>query len=442
MSKIMKKRFGYLICGCLLFLALLVTGLTVTAMAAEGDGNVAEGDGDAVEGDGIVDYVNPEEYISGYYEGAVSDSVSSYVNVRYGPGSGMYDIIETSTGKKVQLKAGTKMLILGETKDVDKDHWYHIKVEFDGEMIEGYAFSKHIVRSATQITFTPTPTPIPTDTPTPTITEIEKEEEGNVFADPTPTTSPANRDMQEKKELDSLKYVLILAGVVILFIIIYTVATKIQEERLEKEMERYSNRPAFQKLDEESDEDFKEAQKDYYDNQLQLGERGKRNLREEIGGDDEIELDLNGIFDEPAVKVKEEDFRPTYEEVGATGEDGEEEWTAEDAAFVEHLKASVAEEEGGLYDRMVADKVAPEVAETITEEVQEILPDVPSVDRVAVLRKKLDALKEQDNLYHKLYGQGEVIDNSDAEVIQVRFGRDLRFLKKEKLSKKELVELD
>ena len=58
-----------------------------------------------------------------------------------------------------------------------------------------------------------------------------------------------------------------------------------------------------------------------------------------------------------------------------------------------------------------------------------------------ILRKKLDELKEQDVLVHKKRGVGEVIDNSDANIIQVRFDRDLRFLKKDKIAKKELIDL-
>ena len=55
------------------------------------------------------------------------------------------------------------------------------------------------------------------------------------------------------------------------------------------------------------------------------------------------------------------------------------------------------------------------------------------------LRMKIDSLRAGEVFVHKLYGEGEVIDNSDSEVIQVRFGRDLRFLKKEKLARKDLV---
>ena len=58
-----------------------------------------------------------------------------------------------------------------------------------------------------------------------------------------------------------------------------------------------------------------------------------------------------------------------------------------------------------------------------------------------VLRRKLDELKEQDVLVHRKHGTGEVIDNSDPNVIQVRFGRDLHFLKKDKLVKRKMVEL-
>ena len=68
-------------------------------------------------------------------------------------------------------------------------------------------------------------------------------------------------------------------------------------------------------------------------------------------------------------------------------------------------------------------------------------PAEPEATPEVVIRAALDALKEQDTLVHKEYGVGEVIDNSDPQIIQVRFGRDLRFLKKDRLARKQLVDM-
>ncbi len=444
----MKKMMKNSVLWVMTVLAMMFACMAVT-MAEDG----VEDEGTADE---IVDYVNAEEYTTGYYTGVINDKVSSSVNVRYGPGSDKYEVITTSDGTKVKLKRGTEVKIVGETKDTLMDVWYHIFVEFNGETVEGYCISDYIDKSA-KVTFTPTPAP--TDPPTPVPTEPESAPTDEpLIVDPTVTPSEQTQQMIDKGgTMGPWVYILILSIVVVLFVVIYTVATKIQEERLEKEMERYSNRPAFQKLDGESDEDFNEAKQDYFDS-LKFGDNGGRKVAK---NDDEIELDLNGIFDEPAVQVTEEDITPQIEDVNYDAEASEVslaeeiaelgDWTEDDEAFMEHLKESAQEEDVKLYDRMKpqvtetveeATEVAEELVPEAVSEAWEAAPVVPVVRDSTELLRKLNLLKEQDVLQHKLYGEGEVIDNSDAEVIQVRFGRDLRFLKKEKLAKKELVELD
>lgn len=429
----------FVIVWLVLMLSLLFA--TVTCAMAEG-----EEDGQ----DEIVDYVNAEEYTTGYFEGAISDSVSTHVNVRYGPGSDKYEIMKTSAGKSVQLTAGTPVSVVGETKDSALDVWYHIRFEFEGEQIDGYCFADFISKGD-KVLFSPTPTPSPTETPSPTPTLPE---DAPIVFNPTATPSPETQDMLDKSDgLGPMLYILILFVVVLVFIVIYTIVTKVQEERLEKEMERYSNRGSFQKLDEESDEDFLEAKKVYFDS-LNLGDGEKR----VDAGDDEIELDLNGIFDETSVYVTDEDIDSKAFDAAQTAEELEDEaeealeevseelseelaqfddWNVETQDFLAEGEAVEAEQ---TYDR-----IGEELAENIASEVEavsEAAPVVAVASDATALLEKLNQLKEQDTLYHKLYGEGEIIDNSDSEVIQVRFGRDLRFLKKEKLAKKELVELD
>lgn len=444
----MKKMMKNSVLWVVLVLAMMFACMAVT-MAEDG----AE---DENTQDEIVDYVNAEEYTTGYYTGVINDRVSTSVNVRYGPGSDKYDVITTSDGTKVKLTRGTEVTIVGETKDTLMDVWYHIFVEFNGETIEGYCISDYIDKNV-KVTFTPTPAPTDTPTPEPTEPEAAPTDEP-LIVDPTVTPSQQTQQMIDDSDgMGPWVYILILSIVVVLFVVIYTVATKIQEERLEKEMERYSNRPGFQKLDGESDEDFNEAKQDYFDS-LNLGDNGGRKVAK---SDEEIELDLNGVFDEPAVQVTEEDIAPQVDDVNYDAEASEvslaEEiaelggWTQDDEAFMEHLKENAQEDDVKLYDRMKPQvteaveevtEVAEELVPETVVEVQEAVPVVPVAKDSSALLQKLNLLKEQDVLQHKLYGEGEVIDNSDAEVIQVRFGRDLRFLKKEKLAKKELVELD
>ncbi len=59
------------------------------------------------------------------------------------------------------------------------------------------------------------------------------------------------------------------------------------------------------------------------------------------------------------------------------------------------------------------------------------------------LREKIEQLQEHDLVRHVVYGEGEVCDNSDVKLLEVRFGNDMRFLKKDQLvNKRELVVYD
>lgn len=57
------------------------------------------------------------------------------------------------------------------------------------------------------------------------------------------------------------------------------------------------------------------------------------------------------------------------------------------------------------------------------------------------LRAAVDRLQEHDIIIHKVYGEGEVYDNSDVKLMEVRFGNDVRFLNKDSIVSKKLVEV-
>jgi hypothetical protein len=57
------------------------------------------------------------------------------------------------------------------------------------------------------------------------------------------------------------------------------------------------------------------------------------------------------------------------------------------------------------------------------------------------LRLAISNLKEHDIVLHKYFGRGEVFDNSDVRLIEVRFGSDARFLNKEQLINKKLIQM-
>lgn len=474
---------------------VLTAALGICMMLVWVLGRQAQAEPDATQGaDGTpsvtqdLDYVNKEEYVDGYFEGEVNEKVSTTVNVRKGPGSDTYEVIKTSAGNSVKIPRGTKVTIIGESKDAALDLWYHVRLEFDGETVEGYCFAEFITRSV-KVTFTPTPTPSEDgdQTPTPTLAGAD-----NVFGQGTPTPSEDNKNLvDDSKGFRPYKYMLILCIVIIVLIFIYTVYSKYQEKNLEKEMERYSSRTGLEPLEGEKEEDFEEAKQDYY-NYLKLGDQTDRNLGEELGNPDEIELDLNGLFEAEAADTEEiartvrttqsapepeESLEEAEEEDPADRENAAREAAARRAADREAAAREAAEREQAV--REAAERKAAEGAVESASEISLEEPEVrtePEEDvriyssrrskpaearpaapvtpaselsqetetravsaHEAAVRARLEQLREQDHIQHKLYGEGEVIDNSDAEIIQIRFGRDLRFLKKEKLARKDLV---
>lgn len=405
----------------------------------------------------IEDYVHKEQYLEGYYRGYVNKDTST---VRPGPGSKAYEPLKLDDGTTVTLNKGAEVFVYGETKDVDLDVWYHIKTNFKGQEVEGYLYSGRVDRENTQIRFTPTPTPEPTFTPVPVITE----EIVDPALNPTPTTVlPPNIEEIKKKDGDKHKWILplVLCLIVITGIIIYTVFQRIQEKRIEEEMERYSKRrPAMERIDGEDEEDFRQAKKQYYANEFG---HEKAQEKADIDEDFDIKPDLTGVFDddidETALAIGTPKNANTqndiYEKVEMSDEDvkivndfrtnakpasaenaKKDEYSDDDLAYFERLK--------GKADLPSSSAIAAAgSAASILEESPAVSglfeADEPSVEEI--LREKLDELRPQDHFVHKLYGEGEVIDNSDSDVIQVRFGRDLRFLKKDKLARKELVKL-
>lgn len=416
-----------------------------------------------------VDYVNKEEYINGYFDGVVTVNT---VNVRSGPGT-TYELVRTSGGKSVKITNGNgkKVTIIGESKDKELEAWYHVRFEYQDdsmeapEIVEGYCFAQFIRKEA-KVTFTPTPTPAEEEkgTPTPTIAGADE------VMRPNDTPSEGNeKQLEESKGFEPWKYVLILAIVLVVLSIVYTVYNRMQESRVEAEMERYSNRPTFEQLEGEREEDFLEAKQNYY-NYLKLGDQSNRDLGEELGNPDDIQLDLNGLFETEdveeiarTVQTEQDDIASNYQVETdeffdeASGEEfaeeftceditepSKEEWTPEEASVLTeetHASADTTPKEDiRIYQKPVSEE---KTEQTVVTEPMPAPVSSPEVEMIspeeAMRRKKLEQLKEQEWIWHKLYGEGEVIDNSDSEIIQVRFGRDLRFLKKEKLARKDLV---
>ncbi|MBQ6105060.1 MAG: SH3 domain-containing protein [Lachnospiraceae bacterium] len=456
-----KRPFKYLIgilaAFCFAFLAIVFGG---KAIAADGQ--------DKPTPTPIQDYVNKEQYLNGYYRGTVTSNTAT---VRTGPGTKAYPELKTSDGTVVKLTKGTEVFVWGETKDVDLDVWYHITATFNNEQIEGYIYIGRVTRDNTQILFTPTPTPVPpTPTPIPTITETVTEVTPTLL-EPTKPDTPENvKEISEKSKDNKPMYiVLIICCVIVVLIIAYSLFQRAQEKKLEEEMERYTKRrPAMERLDGEDEDDFNEAKKKYYAS-MDFGHGEKKNARPsrpaapvapiEDEDEDDFADDLKDDVDEDDIKLstpkKKEDI---YDEDEFTDDDvkvvddfrdnGNKKKSAAKSVTEDNLDFS--DDDLEYFERLKGNLDSPsEKAIASAGTAASILDESPEVDSYFEeehtseerLKIKLNALRPQDRFVHKLYGEGVVVENSDPDIIQVRFGRDLRFLKKEKLARKELVEL-
>lgn len=404
----------------------------------------------------IQDYVNKDQYLTGYYRGYVTQDNSA---VREGPGTKTYPILKLDDGTEVKLQKGTEVFVYGETKDIDLDVWYHIKGTFKNQEFEGYLYIKRINRENTQIKFTPAPTPSPLPTPTTSLEEPTKDPgKTNDPSSVSPAPTSNISDIGEKsKKGDGWKLLFVFCIVVIVLIIIYTIFQRVQEKKLEEEMERYSKRrPAMERLDGEDEEDFKEAKKKYYAS-MNLGHPNSRKPKSGVAkpaasyDDDNLDDDFDDLDTKSSSKSSKSDY---FDDEDFTDEDVK---VVNDFRAKGHSKAAddfdddFSEDDHAYFNRLKGKTEAPsENAIKKAGSAASILDEAPNVDsyfeadeptREEHLRNALDALKPEDSFVHKLYGEGVVIDNSDSEIIQVRFGRDLRFLKKDKIAKKELIDL-
>ncbi len=56
-----------------------------------------------------------------------------------------------------------------------------------------------------------------------------------------------------------------------------------------------------------------------------------------------------------------------------------------------------------------------------------------------LIKRELDDLKEKDTVIHKFFGEGIVIDNSDVNNVEIRFGNEIRYINKESAAAKHLM---
>jgi len=292
------------------------------------------------------------------------------VNVRYGPGDGLYDVI-THNGERVTLDPDKEVLIVDDAiYEASGNLWYNIIFQWQGEELNGWATSSYITVIAT---VTPTPTPSPTPepaTPTPTPEPTPSPTPTAVPATPTPmpTIDPSSGDFRFVWGMIAALVVIAIVAIAVIFIKNKMVYSSARSHEMSQKMKRLKN--------------------------INLAE------------------DKEDILSTTMITRRK---RPEVRIVDENDEDREYDPELIDSLFDEEFPA--------------AEKVRQE-------------PTRES-DEKRALRNMINKLKPHDLVVHKYFGKGEVYDNSDVKLLEVRFGSDVRFLNKESLiSKHLLVKLD
>ena len=292
------------------------------------------------------------------------------VNVRYGPGDGLYDII-VHNDEKITLDSDKEVLIVDdEIYEASGNIWYNIIFQWKGEEISGWATSSYIKVIAT---VTPTPTPSPTPepaTPTPSPEPTPSPTPTAVPATPTPmpTIDPSSGDFRFVWGMIAALVIIAIIAIALIYVKNKLVYSSARSQEMSQKMKRLKN----------------------------------INLAEEK--EDILSTTMITRRKRPEVRIVDEN-----------DEDREYDPELIDSLFGEELPA--------------VEKVRPE-------------PTRES-DEKRALRNEINKLKPHDMVLHKYFGKGEVYDNSDVKLLEVRFGSDVRFLNKDSLvSKRLLVKLD
>lgn len=291
------------------------------------------------------------------------------VNVRYGPGEGLYDIM-VHRGDKVTLPIDKEVLIIEDAiYAANGNTWYHIVFDWNGDEIDGWATSSYITVTA-MVTPTPTPSPEPTPSPTPSPepTPTPTPTQMPVTPTPMPTIDPSSRDFRVVWGIVAALVIIAIIAIALIYVKNKMVYSGARSQEMSQKMKRLKS--------------------------INLAE------------------DKEDILSTTMITRRK---RPEVRIVDENDENREYDPELIDSLFGEELPA--------------VEKVRPE----LTRE----------SDEKRALRYEINRLKPHDMVLHKYFGKGEVYDNSDVKLLEVRFGSDVRFLNKDSLvSKRLLVKLD
>ncbi|ABX41654.1 SH3 domain-containing protein [Lachnoclostridium phytofermentans] len=315
-----------------------------------------------------------------YYLGKVTGGV----NVRVGAGADKDQLVVAN--QSVKLKKGTEVTILSEVM-VGNKAWYEVRFKLGKEEVVGFATSTYIEKTKKTITPTPMPTltPEPTSTPTPVPTAVPTVE---------PTATPAKSTNEAGDNSTGSMILWIFGGISMLALgIVLTLSVRKKRK-----------------------EDFEEAKEvskkvDKLKNMVIT-----KDIDEKDSADENPKKKAAGKFTKEG--------RPTRQPIAI-------QHTAE-----VYVKNSKLGDSNKFTDELAVTK--EQVAEDFSVIKESLEKDSGEKNE---LRKAVQALREHDIVIHKYFGKGEVFDNSDVKLIEVRFGGDARFLNKEQLVTKKLLQI-
>lgn len=322
--------------------------------------------------------------------------VTGRVNVRTKAGENSERVIYNGEG--VRLQRGEKVLIIGEEM-VGLKAWYQISFERGGEELIGYATSTYIEKTSTVITPEPTTTAEPTATPEPTPTKVP-----SVTPEPTILNNGTSGNGNGGSGDRMFNYI---AVVVASFITLGVIGAAILHRK--KDEEEYNEHSLSRKL-----ENLKHIKLDKSTNSkmnLSKADTSKTNTSKKNTLNDQNKFknpanNQGKKINTNSVEKRRKQINPV-EEFAATKEQ-----IAEPMVSVLYTTKQILEAKNENYK---------------------------DGEEKKALRMRIQKLREHDIVIHKYFGRGEVFDNSDVRLIEVRFGNDVRFLNKDNLAAKKLL---
>jgi hypothetical protein len=234
------------------------------------------------------------DYVDNNYTGTISKDAGADMFTE--PGT-VKPHLTDADGNNVHVDYGTEVLIYKEEYDADLDMWYYCTATVDGVEYTGYVYSGRITRGD-PIAHTPTPTPtISPDSPTPETATSGNIQSGDIYSDNTGLSDDTQSMVESSNSFKPWTYIILICIVIVAFMLIYTLYVKFSEEKLEREIERYSNRPQYEPLEGEAVEDFEEAKSNYYDS-IGLGAQANKDYDDLLTTHEDMDLNIDKLYED------------------------------------------------------------------------------------------------------------------------------------------------